>query len=255
MSTAAILGSAFADHPGLDGLEAHSIETRAGTAVVHRHPASGGWVLFRHGLPHRYLPHQVPWRAHALALKQLGVHALLVTSSVGLLDPAVPAFVPHLVGDLLMVDNRLPDGSPCTIWPQPAPDQGHLVLQDGLFNAALGEWLHRHCPLPAARLCFAYVPGPRTKTAAENRLVHSWGAQVNSMSLGPEVVLANELEIPTVAVVTGHKASRESGAEDRAAIAASLVRSRETTLALVRVFLASAPTVPFGNTVYRFGAP
>jgi 5'-methylthioadenosine phosphorylase len=255
MSTAAILGSAFADHPGLEGLEPRTVQTRAGAAVVHRDPETGGWVLFRHGLPHRYLPHQVPWRAHALALQQLGVHALLVTSSVGLLDSEVPPFVPHLVGELLMVDNRLPDGSPCTVWPEPAPEQGHLVLQDGLFNGVLGDWLGQRCALPPDRLCFAYVPGPRTKTAGENRLVRSWGAQVNSMSLGPEVVLANELEIPTIAVVTGHKASREAGAEDRAAIAASLVRSREATLSLVRVFLAGAPAVPFGNTLYRFGAP
>lgn len=253
MPAAVILGSAFAAHEGLSGLVPTTVPTRFGTVVVHRHPPTGGVVVFRHGLPHRWLPHQIPWRAHALALQALGVHALLVTSSVGVLDPAVPQFVPHAVGELLMVDNRLPDGSPCTVWPTPHPDQGHLLLQDGLFNVVLEDWLRSQVALPPARLTFAYVPGPRTKTAGENALVRAGGAQVNSMSLGPEVVLANELEIPTIAVVAGHKASRGESGGTRAAIAASLDRARDETLALVATFLAGAPAVPFGNVLYRFG--
>ena len=40
---------------------------------------------------------------------------------------------------------------------------------------------------------------------------------------------------------------------DRLGIAASLQRSREATLSIVRSFLANAPAVAFGNDLYCFG--
>ena len=208
-------------------------------------------VLFRHGHPHHLLPHQIPWRAHAAALQALDVRALLLTSSVGVLDRSVPLYVPHLAADLLMPDNRLPDGSMCTMWPEPTAGQGHLVVDQGLFNAPLGDWLTAALGLPRRRLRFAYVPGPRTKTAAENALLQSLGIEVNSMSIGPEVVLANELEIPTIALLTGHKASA-SGGPGAAAISRSLDDARTANLAAVLRFLNGAPDVAFGNLLYRF---
>ena len=213
-------------------------------------------MLFRHGRPHRLLPHQVPYRAHAWALDYVGCHALLVTSSVGVLDPEVPLFQPHLLSDLLMLDNRLPDGSACTVFTEPGTDQGHLVVKEGLFHEGLGDWLAARCALPERRLDFLYVPGPRTKTPAENRYARSLGAQVNSMTLAPEVVLANELEIPTIGLVVGHKHSLPRGARpDAEDIAESLDRSQEVTLDIVHAFLAEAPRLAFGNELYRFSGP
>ncbi len=254
MTAAAILGSAFADHDTLGLLQVVQIDTPAGPAVLHRDPETGGYVLFRHGRPHRWLPNQVPYRAHAWALRRVGVKALLVTSSVGVLDREVPLFQPHLLGDLLMVDNRLPDGSACTVFDEEMQGQGHLVVRDGLFDPRLSAWLRAEAGLPARDLTFLYVPGPRTKTPAENRFAALTGAQVNSMTLAPEVVLANEMEIPTAGLVVGHKYSVPDGAaptED--AIAASLDRSREATLTVVRRFLAAVPAVAFGNTFFTFG--
>lgn len=248
---AVVLGSAFARGTGLGPLALETVSTVHGAVPVYRHPASGGVVVFRHGRPHRYLPHQVPWRAQAAALRRLNVRALLLTSSVGVLDPTVPLYTPHLAGDLVMPDNRLPDGSMCTMWPEPHPEHGHLVVDRGLFDARLGGWLGDACGLAPRRLVFAYVPGPRTKTAAENRLLRGLGVEVNSMSIGPEVVLANELEIPTVALLTGHKASA-AGGPDAAAISRSLDEARAVQRSVVERFLAEAPTVPFGNLVYRF---
>ena len=51
------------------------------------------------------------------------------------------------------------------------------------------------------RVVFGYAPGPRTKTAAENAMWARLGADVASMTLAPEIVLANELEIPCAALV------------------------------------------------------
>jgi len=262
-SVAVILGSAH-EQPELAGvpLEAVAVETAHGEVRLHRFPgrADGeAWVLFRHGAPHRLLPNQIPYRAHAAALREVGCGALLVTSSVGVLDDAVPLDTPILVRDLLMPDNRLPDGSTCTMFGEPTPGQGHLVIEEGLFSAALSariaELLDELGWPPPPPVLFAYVGGPRTKTAAENALLRQQGAQVNSMSLGPEVVLANELEIPTAALVVGHK--RSSGdcqaPLDHETIAASLRTSREVVERVAAAWLARARAVPFGNRIHRYG--
>lgn len=261
MSVAVIVGSAFthALDRGALRVSPGTIGTRYGPATLHRVAGADAWLLFRHGLPHRYLPHQVPYRAHAAALAAVGCRALLVTSSVGVLDPSVPLYRPLLVGDAVMLDNRLPDGSACTMFPEPSADQGHLVLEEGLFSRALGAQLRAlaagaGAPLAEGEVVFLYRDGPRTKTAAENRLFAGMGAQVNSMSLAPEVVLANELEIPAAAVVVGHKYSVAGGVTpDRAGIADSLERSRAATEALVLAFLRQGRPVDFANHIYRFG--
>ncbi len=54
---------------------------------------------------------------------------------------------------------------------------------------------------------FAYFPGPRTKTPAENAYLATLPAHGNSMTLAPEVVLLAELGIPVAAVAVPHKRS------------------------------------------------
>lgn len=259
MSVAVTLGSAFSDLPGV-ALEARRFETPFGEATLHRalSPGADAWVCFRHGHRHRHLPHQVPYRAQAWALRAVGCEALVVTSSVGVLNPAVPLYTPLAVGDLVMLEERLPCGAACTIFDRPRPGQGHLVIRGGLLSAPLSAQLRglaagAGVAVAPGEVVFLYRGGPRTKTAAENRLFASWGVDVNSMTLAPEVVLANELEIPTAAVVVGHKYSVAGGVTpDRAGIAASLTRSKEALARLVAAFLREGEAVPFENEIYRF---
>ena len=261
MSVAAILGSAFSDSlPGALDLASKEIETEWGPQTLYRcrgveRPA---YVLFRHDLPHRLLPNQINYRAQAAALEQVGCEALLVTSSVGVLDPDVPINRPLLVEDLLMLENRLPDGSACTMFAEPTADHGHLVVDDCLFATALTEQvrgLAEEVQAPIAdTVTFAYVQGPRSKTAAENRALPRLGAQVNSMTLGPEVVLANELEIPCAGLVVGHKYSiPDRDPPEEEALSATLDRSREEQERIVTAVLRRAEPVDFPNTIYRFG--
>lgn len=262
LSLAIILGSAFdRTVPAPLDLAPREIVTEWGSQRVHETaPTAAGhraYVLFRHGLPHRLLPNQINYRAQAAALRQLDCGALLINSSVGVLDPAIPLFTPMLVSDLLMPDNRLPDGSTCTMFVEPSPDHGHLVLNEGLFSAALSAQVHALAPdlirPAAAGLVFAYAGGPRTKTAAENRLLARLGAQVNSMTLAPEVVLANELGIPCSALVVGHKYSVPGIANPPAAgIRESLEASRSATGKILVDFLRHAAPVPFANHLYRW---
>lgn len=260
MSVALILGSAYS-RPELAGrtLSPVEIDTLHGPAILYRWPGRpDGWVLFRHGTPHRWLPNQVPYRAQAAALAAVGVEAVLITSSVGVIDLAVPLFVPLRVTDLVMPDNRLPDGSACTLFVEPFPGQGHLVIEGGLFDAELGaqiDGLAEAVGHPiAGEVVFTYVGGPRTKTAAENRWFARLGAQVNSMTVGPEAVLLNEVGIAVAAVVVGHKHSHPDAPAplDADAIGESLDRSRAAIEALAEAWLDRGTAVVFKNAFYRF---
>ena len=44
------------------------------------------------------------------------------------------------------------------------------------------------------------IEGPRFSTKAESKMFQKWGADVINMSIAPECILANELEIPYAAV-------------------------------------------------------
>lgn len=278
-SVAVIVGSSFSEAPPA-GLQLSPIEraTPWGRVTLYRaleRQDRGAYLIFRHGLPHQHLPHQIPFRAYADALRQLRCGALLVTSSVGVLDDSCPLNEPLLVTELLMPDNRLPNGELCTMFRTPKgsegadPLQGHLVWgEEGVCSRALAAQvralgLELGHPV-AAEVTFAYVAGPRTKTPAENRLWAQWGAQVNSMSVGPELVLSAELEIPSLALVVGHKRSRSgSKASTDAAIAQeehrardaierSLIQAREGLEQIATRFLLEASPVAPHNTIYRF---
>lgn len=259
-SIAIILGSAFDQMPGWLALETRQFSTPYGEATLYQLPDAdpAAYVLFRHGVPHTYLPNQIPYRAHAWALKEVGCGALVVTSSVGITDPKIPIFQPLLVSDLIMLENRLPDGSTCTMFTQPSPDHAHLIITEGLFNPGLRAQLREmaeKCDWPVGgEVVFSYVGGPRNKTPAENRIMPLLGSQTNSMSLGPEVVLANELEIPTAGLVVGHKYSipgREIE-NDNTSLEESFERSRQAFAKLVVEFLKNGQPVKFGNVLYRY---
>ena len=266
---AVILGSAFDDRiPRRRAMQPRVVATPFGPQEVFEGVTDEGLpahVIYRHGLPHTRLPHQVNYRAQAWALRSLGCGALVLNSSVGILVPDLPLFTPALATDLLMPENRLPDGSLCTLFTEEAvrtnsevrAAQGHLVLTEGIFSPALAAELRRVTSLPEGPdpLVFVYAPGPRTKTRAENRYWASVGGQVNSMSVGPEAVLAAEAGIPCAALLVGHKRSGSSeGAPGREALARSLDEARGATERVLLEFLARGRPVAPGNVMYRFGS-
>lgn len=258
-AVAAILGSAFSSSlPEEFDLEPEEVETEWGAQTIHRlasvdRPA---YVLFRQGLSNRVLPNQINYRAQAAALRAVGCKALLVTSSVGVLDSDLPLHRPLLVSDLIMLDNRLPDGTACTMFTEPSGTQGHLVFDDGPFASDLTKQVRSLAAKVRATIVdeviCAHVQGPRSNTAAENQVWSQLGAQVNSTSLGPEVILANELEIPCAGLVVGHKhllPDRDS--PEREALARAMDQSQEKQERIVTAFLQEAEPVPFPNTIDR----
>lgn len=260
-SLAVILGSAFGKSiPNMLEMSPVEISTRWGDQTMYKTTGSENRELYavvRHGAEHRLLPNQINYRAQARALKEVNCGGLVVNSSVGVLDPDLPLFTPLLLSDLIMPENRLPDGSTCTMFTEPSDDQGHLVLDEGLFSRSLTGQLHDLDPefvhKPDTGVVFVYAGGPRSKTAAENRMWARLGGQVNSMTVAPEVVLANELEIPVAGLVVGHKYS-VPGIENppEADIRESLKQAREATEQVLIEFLRKGEPVEFGNYIYRY---
>ncbi|MCB0558138.1 MAG: 5'-methylthioadenosine phosphorylase [Lewinellaceae bacterium] len=259
-SIAIILGSAFStDYLKEYQISKEVISTPYGDQELYKviGPARPAYLLFRHGLPHSLLPNQINYRAQAAALKQVDCGALLATSSVGVMDKDLPLFQPMLVDDLIMLDNRLPDGSTCTMFEKPGPGHAHLVLNEGLFSLPLRQHLQKITDGliagPGKEVVFAYAGGPRGKTAAENRMWIRVGANVNSMTLAPEIVLANEMEIPCAGLVIGHKYSVPGYSNpDEEGVSVSLDRSREATRQIILRFIEKGEPVAFGNLLYRF---
>lgn len=259
-SVAVVLGSAFSEsYPGKLDLSQETISTEWGEQSLYRVRESErpAYVLFRHDLPHQLLPNQINYRAQAAALDAVDCQALLVTSSVGVLDEDVPLYRPLLVEDIIMLGNRLPSGEACTMFDKVSERQGHLLLNDGLLATELSEQVRTLANQERAsvsdEVVFAYAQGPRSKTAAENRAWPRLGAQVNSMTLAPEVVLANELEIPSAGLVVGHKYSLpDRDPPEQGAVSITLDRSREELERIVTAFLRRGEPVPFPNSIYRF---
>lgn len=260
-SLAVILGSAFDRQiPYKLGMHPIEVDTPWGKQKIYGGSNSDGrkiYAILRHEHPHRLLPNQINYRAQAAALKSVSCGALLINSSVGVLDPALPLYEPLILTDQLMPENRLPDGSTCTMFTEPSEQQGHLVLNEGLYSKELsGQLYRRNNDLIHNKdqdIVFVYAGGPRGKTAAENAMWAQLGGQVNSMTVAPEVVLANELEIPTAAVVIGHKYSVPNiGNPNESGIEVSLERARSATQSIIMNFLKNGEPVGFNNHIYRF---
>jgi purine nucleoside phosphorylase len=247
---AAIVGSSFNNANEWD-FEELSIATPYGSQKVYKKESQTniGYLLYRHGLPHQLLPNQINYPEQIWALRELGCKALLSTSSVGVLTEAVPLFKPLLLDDLLMLDNRLP---------KKTANQGHLVLREGLFSKSLNQQiLDLSAGLiakNAKHLVFGYFGGPRTKTSAENRMFQILGAQVNSMTLAPEIILANEFEIPCSGLVVGHKYSLQTpnGNKKKFDVAESLESAKAAFAKIILAFLQNAQPVKFGNEIFVF---
>jgi 5'-methylthioadenosine phosphorylase len=260
-SIAVILGSAFKKSIP-ETLDMHPVEiaTDWGSQKLYKATMADKrdiYAITRHGIPHHLLPNQINYRAQAAALQEINCGGLLINSSVGVLDSDLPLYRPMLLTDLMMPENRLPDGTTCTMFKEPLEDQGHLVLNEGLFSQKLSSQVFELDPdtiyKPDRELIFVYAGGPRSKTSAENRMWAQLGGHVNSMTVAPEVVLANELEIPVAGMVVGHKYSVpgiDNPAEED--IRETLEEARSATENIILKFLSEGKPVEFGNHIYRY---
>jgi purine nucleoside phosphorylase len=174
--------------------------------------------LARHRDGHELVSHQVTHRANVLAMRELGVDAVLAVTVCGTCDPGAELGSLVVFDDLHFLQNRLADGSLCTLHDEPgAPGRGHWVFEDP-FSPAL-----RTALLDAARAtgreardggCYGHVDGPRFNTKAEIRSLRAVGVTAVSQTAGPETVLFAEAGIPYALI--GFQTDYANGVRDEA---------------------------------------
>lgn len=148
--------------------------------------------LPRHGVGHRIMPTDLPFRANIMAMKQLGVEWILSASAVGSMQKHIKP------GDIVIPDQFIDrtrqrrstffgDGCVAHVsFADPVcPDLSKLLAQAG---RDIGATIHEG----GTYVC---MEGPQFSTRAESQLYRSWDVEVIGMTNLQEAKLAREAEI------------------------------------------------------------
>lgn len=201
-------GTGLYELPGLNIIERIQASTPFGdpSGDILRGRVGLNEVLFlaRHGAGHRFLPHEVNYRANVFALKQAGATMLLGFSAVGSLAQEIKP------GEIAMPEQYFD-------W-----TRGHR--QQTFFGAGVAAHVSTAKPVSAALvdavmvaavqaghaihrdLTYACVEGPRLGTQAESHFLRQAGCHLVGMTNVPEVFLAREAQMAyaTVGLVTDY---------------------------------------------------
>ncbi len=156
-------------------------------------------LIARHGKKHQLSPTQVNYRANIRALKDQEVTHILATTACGSLREEIgrgdfvilDQFIDHTRYRKTTFYESFEDGARHTSMAEPF-DSG---LRQALLESAVDLKLKVH-----AQGTVITIEGPRFSSKAESRMYRIWGADVINMSIAPEAILANELQIPYAAV-------------------------------------------------------
>lgn len=209
-----ITGSGFYDLETLRDTRIITAETPFGDVPI----TTGRWngehpVLFlaRHGTDHSIAPHLINYRANIWAARDLGASAIIATAVSG---GIAPDFAP---GDFVIIDDFIDftDGRHRTFFDSPGelqhtdmsmpfdPDLRQLVTTAA---ASVALPLHQSGTYCATN-------GPRFESRAEIEMMRRMGGDLVGMTGCPEVILANELELPYASI--GVISNRAAGLGDR----------------------------------------
>lgn len=192
----------------LEERQNETVTTPYGEVALVRGRLDGGEIIFlpRHGLNHDVPPHAINYRANTQALKDAGVTHILAAAAVGSMKPEISP------GDFVLIDQFIDftkarqstfsgDQVPLRHIDMTEPYDG--TLRRLLLTAAEQKGVELH--KSGTYIC---TEGPRFETPAEINMFKTFGGDVVGMTGVPEVVLANEAEIPyaALAVVTNYAA-------------------------------------------------
>jgi 5'-methylthioadenosine phosphorylase len=156
-------------------------------------------MVARHGRKHQYSPSQVNYRANIRALKDQEVTHILATTACGSLREEIGR------GDFIILDqfidmtrlrkstffDSFDEGARHTSMAEPFNSELRRVLYETAKELELK--VHRSGTVVT-------IEGPRFSSKAESNMFRIWGADVINMSIAPEAILANEIEVPYAAV-------------------------------------------------------
>lgn len=201
MTLAIIGGTGLEKAAGnLDKRQDETVKTSYGEAALVHGRVGGGEIIFlaRHGLKHDVPPHLINYRANIQALKESGVTHILAAASVGSLKNEISP------GDFVLLDQFIDftktrpstfseEGAPLKHIDMTEPYDG--TLRRLLLSAAVEKGVELH-----KNGTYVCTEGPRFETPAEINMFRTLGGDVVGMTGVPEVVLANEAEIPYAAL-------------------------------------------------------
>ncbi len=163
-------------------------------------------ILSRHGKEHTIPPSKVNNRANILSLKEAGCTHIITTTACGSLRENI------MRGDLVIPDQFIDftrlreitfyeEFEPGNMKHTPMADPFNEQLRTTIIETAKKMNLRIH-----EKGTLITIEGPRFSTRAESRMFRTWGADIINMSVSPEVILANELDIPyaTIAMSTDY---------------------------------------------------
>lgn len=256
-----ISGTGTYDWPGLKEKSSKTAYTAYGDVALTSGKIGEVEVvhLCRHGADHGRISNQVDHRANLQALLDNNVDAVVSTTVCGAVDPSLPLGSLVVFDDIYFPSNRLPDGSICTWHTKPAaPGRGHWIF-GGPFSEQVRESLVEGAKKVAAQVrhegTYGHVDGPRFNTRSEIAALASVGVTAVSQTVGPEVVLAGEAELPIAVLgfVTDYANGIGTSDEPLESLAARL---KQAPLAFSEVIAAALPRLPrkpeSPGTVFRF---
>lgn len=205
---AIIGGSGFYDFPLAGRAKKRKIKTPYGEAAVMI--VDDLIFVARHGYKHQLPPHLVNYQANIYALKMLGAEAIIALFAVGALDKK------YRPGDLVLLEDfiDLTKGRPATFSDKNKVLHTDMsVPYDRTISGFLSEAIRQTLNIRPREAVYVAAEGPRFETRAEIRYFRSIGGGVVGMTGVPEVVLANELEIPYagLAIVTNYACGLAAG--------------------------------------------
>lgn len=205
MSKIAIIGGSGLENPAiLKNATELKVETPFGqtTSDFKCGTISGKNVvlLSRHGRQHTIPPTQVNNRANIWAIREIGCSHILATTACGSLRQEIGR------GDFVVLDQFIDftRHRPITFFESFEPrEMKHTPMADP-FDSFLRLKMIESANELGIKIfekgTVVTIEGPRFSTRAESNMFRMWGADVINMSIAPEAILANELEIPYAAI-------------------------------------------------------
>ena len=131
-------------------------------------------------------------------MRELGIQHLFISNAAGAVN------LEFKKGDLMLIDDHinLQGGSPLAF--KNVSDFGdRFVDMSAPYNLSMGtqlEQIAKELQITLRKGVYAAVVGPQLETRAEYRMIKILGADAVGMSTVPEVIVANHLRLPVVAV-------------------------------------------------------
>lgn len=196
-------------------------------------------ILARHGKDHGIMPTKVNFLANIFALKQEGCTHILAATAVGSLREEIKPG--NLVFPSQFIDFTRHRN--LTFFHDKVI---HTPMSDP-YDKKLTEVLCKTCD----ELGYEYnrdvtvitIEGPRFSTRAESHMFRAWGADIINMSTCPEVIMANEMNIPyqTIAMSTDYDCWKEN--EDPVTYEMVMKRMKENADKVKKLLITAIPRI------------